>query len=94
MRKEKYPREPTSRAGPYITLLSIIGLENKKLRPTEAGMFYGIVIGLAIGLPVYLTGAFGSFAAGKWLGTLLTVSIPGLLAYLSSDNGYKRIFRG
>ena len=84
----------TLRASTLIpTLLSIIGLENKKLRPTEAGMFYGIVIGLAIGLPVYLTGAFGSFAAGKWLGTLLTVSIPGLLAYLSSDNGYKRIFR-
>lgn len=82
----------TLRASTLIpTLLSIIGLENKKWKPTEAGMFYGILAGLSLGLPIYMIGAFGSITAFKWIGTLLTCFLPGVIALLSSDNGYQKL---
>jgi len=84
----------TLRAGTLIpTLLTIIGLENKNVKPSEKGMFWGILAGLAIGLPVYMLGRFTDVSSSlMWIGTCITCFLPGLITYLSSDNGQKIIY--
>tara|TARA_R110001592_G_scaffold70003_4_gene214630 strand:+ start:423 stop:1847 length:1425 start_codon:yes stop_codon:yes gene_type:complete len=81
----------TLRASTLIpTLLTIIGLENKSVKPTEQGMFYGIIAGLSIGLPVYMLGRFGDFDSSlMWIGTCITCFLPAIITYMSSDNGKK-----
>lgn len=84
----------TLRAGTLIpTLLTIIGLDKKEVKPSEAGMFYGIIAGLAIGLPVYMLGRFGGNNPDlMWIGTCITCFLPALITYLSSSNGKKIIY--
>ncbi|QDP60667.1 MAG: putative sodium:solute symporter family protein [Prokaryotic dsDNA virus sp.] len=84
----------TLRAGTLIpTLLTIIGLEKPEVKPTENSMFYGIIAGLAIGLPLYVIGRFTDVNSSlMWLGTCVTCFLPGVVTYLSSKNGQKIIY--
>jgi len=84
----------TLRAGTLIpTLLTIIGLEKKDVKPSEKGMFWGILSGLALGLPLYMVGRFTDVNADlMWIGTCVTCFLPGFVAYLSSKNGKKVIY--
>lgn len=59
---------------------TILTLTRKRL-PAEAGIFYGILLALTIGLPIFIYASFTPDAASlKTVGSILTISISSLLA--------------
>ena len=68
------------------TLLpTVITLHGKELNPR--GVFVGIVCSLIIGLPVFAYGSLTGIAIYKTIGSLLSVSLSGIIATLSTSKG-------
>lgn len=63
------------------TLLpTILTLNGRKL--SEAGIFYGVIAGLVIGLPLFVLGTLGGNTLIKVIGCLSAAGLPGIVALL------------
>lgn len=61
------------------TLLpTVITLKGKKL--SEQGVFWGIIVALAVGLPIFAYGNIANIATVKTIGSLTTVLLSGIVA--------------
>jgi len=53
---------------------------------SEAGMFYGVLASLVIGLPTYAYGAFQNINSLKVIGTLLVTFLSGVIVWYMTNN--------
>jgi hypothetical protein len=63
------------------TLLpTIFTLNSRKL--SEAGVFYGVIAGLTVGLPLFVLGTLSGNTLVKVIGSLTAAGLPGIVALL------------
>lgn len=67
---------------------TVLTLTLKRRLPSEPGMFWGIILALLIGLPVFLYGSFAEGAdAYKTVGSILTIGIAATTVLISRQKG-------
>jgi Na+/proline symporter len=71
-----------------VLLPTAMAIVSDKL--TEKGIFWGILLAICVGLPVFSYGNFFKVPMFVWMGSLLTVGISGGVAYFTSILGKKK----
>lgn len=62
----------------------------KKFKLSSKGVFFGVLISLIIGLPIFSYGTILNLSLYKTIGSLLTVLLSGIIAIIISKVGYRK----